>query len=135
MRQLVRGLPEEARRLLGVVVHAGLSEAKHERERDEPLLRPVVEVALEPATLDVARLDEARARASQLVLVELALGDVHAGDEEPRLAAVVPSGVVDHVTRLRSPADVIQVLSNSPRPPSAATSSSSRRTPSRSSGR
>jgi hypothetical protein len=48
-----------------------------------------VKVALEPAALHVARLDEPGTRAPQLRFVELALGDVHAADEESRMAPVV----------------------------------------------
>ena len=48
---------------------ACLREPEGERERDEPLLRAVVEVPLEPPPLGVARLDEPHARAAELVLV------------------------------------------------------------------
>ena len=64
LRKLVRGLAEETIRLLGVVLDARLREAEHERERDEPLLGAVMEVALEAAPLDVAGLDQAGARAA-----------------------------------------------------------------------
>jgi hypothetical protein len=37
-------------------------EPQRERERDEPLLRAVVEVALQPAALGIAGLDDAGAR-------------------------------------------------------------------------
>ena len=88
--ELLRGLAEQARRPApGRSSISRLREPEHERERDEPLLGAVVEVALEPPPLDVARLDDARARAPQLVLVELALGDVHPADEQPRVAPVV----------------------------------------------
>ena len=89
LRELVGGLAEQPFGRLGLVVHTRLREAQHQGERDEALLRAVVEVALEPAALDVARLDDAGARAAQLVLVLLALGDVHPTDEQPRVPAVV----------------------------------------------
>ena len=44
-----------------------LRDAEAERQRDEPLLRAVVEVALDPAALGVAGLDEAQARRGELV--------------------------------------------------------------------
>ena len=58
-----------------------LGEPERERQRDEPLLRAVVQVALEPPPLRVGRLDETRARPAQLVLVALALRDVGAADQ------------------------------------------------------
>ena len=51
----------------GVVRELRLRHSERERERDEPLLRAVVEVALEPAPLCVARLDDAGARRGQLL--------------------------------------------------------------------
>ena len=62
----------------GSLVEPRLGEPERQRERDEPLLRAVVQVALEPPALGVARLDDARTRAAQLVLVGGALGDVDA---------------------------------------------------------
>ena len=43
-----------------------LGEAERHRDRDEPLLRAVVQVALDPPPLRLGRLDEARARSLQL---------------------------------------------------------------------
>ena len=45
-----------------------LDQPQVERERDEPLLRAVVQVALEPPALGVAGLDDARARRRQLLV-------------------------------------------------------------------
>ena len=50
-----------------VAVEPPLGEPQRERGRDEPLLRAVVEVALQPAALGVARLDDPRARGGELV--------------------------------------------------------------------
>ena len=66
---------------LGVGRELGLREPQRERERDEPLLRAVVEVALQAAALGVLRLDEAGARGPDLLEVPLALGDVDAAEE------------------------------------------------------
>ena len=44
-----------------------LGERERERQRHQPLLRAVVEVALEPATLDVGGLDEPEPRGAQLL--------------------------------------------------------------------
>ena len=49
-----------------VVVDAALQQAQLERDRDEPLLGAVVEVALEPAALGVARRHDPLARRPQL---------------------------------------------------------------------
>ena len=59
----------------------GLRQTERERERDEPLLRAVVEVALQAAALGVLRLQEADPRGPDLLEVALALGDVHAAQE------------------------------------------------------
>ena len=45
-----------------------------ERQRDQPLLRAVVQVALEPAARGVAGLDDARARGAQLLDAGAQLG-------------------------------------------------------------
>ena len=50
-----------------VLVQLGAREPDVERHRDEPLLRPVVQVALEPAALLEPDLEHALARAAQLV--------------------------------------------------------------------
>ena len=62
--ELVRGVVEQ----LGVSgsAHPGARHPQHQRERDEPLLRAVVQVALEPPALLVAGLDEPRARGDQV---------------------------------------------------------------------
>ena len=55
-----------------------LDDAQVERDRHEPLLRAVVQVALEPPALGVAGLDDARARRGQLLVgvgVRERLGD------------------------------------------------------------
>ena len=59
-------------------------------ERDEPLLRAVVQVALERAPRRLLGAHEARSRGAQLLRAPLALGDVEAGDEEER--ALVDAG-------------------------------------------
>ena len=48
--------------------------AQEQRERDQPRLRAVVQVALEPAALGVARLDDAGARRAQLLEALAQLG-------------------------------------------------------------
>ena len=55
----------------------------------EPLLRAVVEVALDPPPLGVGDLDETGARGAELVLGALAVGDVAqvAGERRRRRAA------------------------------------------------
>ena len=60
------------------------------RDADEVLLRPVVEVPLEPLPLGVARRDDARARAPDLLLDLLPGGDVEPAQEvaEPALGVV-----------------------------------------------
>ena len=50
-----------------VVAELRLEQAELERQRDEPLLGAVVQVALEPLALLLAGLDDARARAPQLL--------------------------------------------------------------------
>ena len=86
LRELGAGPGEQLARSGRVAREPRLGEPKRQRERDEPLLRAVVQVALEPPPLGVARLDDARARPAQLVLVGGALGDVDAGDEMERAA-------------------------------------------------
>ena len=49
-----------------VVAHAALQEAQLQRERDEPLLRSVVQVALQAPALGVAGRDDALARGLDL---------------------------------------------------------------------
>ena len=68
LRQLVARLRRAARRPpSGSVVQRRARQPQVQRERDEPLLGAVVEVALEPAPLVVAGLDDARARGAQLL--------------------------------------------------------------------
>ena len=53
--------------VLGLAVGLGLGDPQHQRQRDEPLLRAVVEVALEPAALVVAGRDDPGARRRELL--------------------------------------------------------------------
>ena len=50
-----------------LVADLGAQQPQREREHHQPLLGAVVEVALEPPALGVARLDGARARRAQLL--------------------------------------------------------------------
>ena len=62
-----------------------------ERDRHEPLLRAVVQVALEPPALGVAGLDDARARRGQLLVgvgVRERLGDQLREVAQPLLVAL-----------------------------------------------
>ena len=52
---------------VGVVGMAAGGQPQHQRQRDEPLLRAVVEVALQPPPLGVARRDDAGARRRELL--------------------------------------------------------------------
>jgi hypothetical protein len=67
------GLELAARRLeepasaAGILLHPALRHAQAESQRDEPLLCPVVEVALEAAPLRQAGFDHARTRCPQLL--------------------------------------------------------------------
>ena len=63
--QRVRQLLARAREV-GVVRMPARRQPQHQRERDEPLLRAVVQVALQPPALGVARGDDARARRGEL---------------------------------------------------------------------
>ena len=82
VRELLAGGAEDLVGAVGVVPKPRLREPERERERDEPLLRAVVQVPLEPPALVVAGFDDARARGAQLRLLRLALGDVGAADDE-----------------------------------------------------
>ena len=88
LAELAPGLVDRALRL-GVVLEALLEEPELEREGDETLLGAVVEVALEPAPLGVARLDHLGTRGAELALGALALRDVgeddHVADDLARL--------------------------------------------------
>ena len=57
-----------------VLLERRADHAQVERDRHEPLLRAVVEVALEPPALGVAGLDDARARGGEL-LVGVGVGE------------------------------------------------------------
>jgi hypothetical protein len=65
---------------------AALGTAELQEQGDQPLLRAVVQVALEAPARVVGRGDDAGARAPHLFLVALALGDVRPGDKEDRPA-------------------------------------------------
>ena len=90
-------------RALGVGRELGLREPQRERERDEPLLGAVVEVALEAPALGVLRLDEPRARGPDLLQVPLPLGDVDAAEQVLR-PVVEPTRGGRPVDERRSPA-------------------------------
>ena len=72
-RQLLARAGQQPLRL-GVGRELRRDEPQPERQRDEPLLGAVVQVALEPAALGVAGLDDPRARALQLVQAGAQLG-------------------------------------------------------------
>ena len=61
-RDLVDGGVERGREDLRLAGQRALQPPQHDAERDEPLLRAVVQVALEPAALGVAGLRDPRAR-------------------------------------------------------------------------
>src|SRR3954447_9803120 len=63
--QLAARCVEEPRRRGRVAVELALREAELERQRDQPLLRAVVEIALEPAALAHRHLDQPGPRALQ----------------------------------------------------------------------
>ena len=71
---------------LGLVVEARLRAAEVHAERDEPRLRAVVQVALDPAQLGGLDVDRAAARAGQLVdaLLQLLLARGALAHDEPR---------------------------------------------------
>ncbi len=76
-RQPAADVPQAARQLV-----AGSDRGRHpqlQSERDEALLRPVVQVALDPPALPVGRRDDARARGGELGAA-LGVGD-GGGDE------------------------------------------------------
>ena len=66
-RELVARLRDQLRRGCRIVGQPRLGNAKPERERDQTLLRAVVEVPLQPPPLGVAGLDDARPRRRQLL--------------------------------------------------------------------
>ena len=75
---------EQARELL-VVGDPPARAAQQQRERDEPRLRAVVQVALEPPPRGVARLDQPRARGAELLhrLGELVVEVRHVAAQQP----------------------------------------------------
>ncbi len=60
--------PEQPQYVVGAALERALHEAQLQGERDEALLGAVVEVALQPPALGVARFDDARARGRELVV-------------------------------------------------------------------
>jgi hypothetical protein len=64
---LLARLRDQRRRALRIVVDARLGDAECHRHRDEPLLRAVVEVALDPPALGVGRGDDPLPRGAQIV--------------------------------------------------------------------
>ena len=87
--ELVRGRPEQPLGLVRRRLQLALGQPQRQRERHEPLLGAVVQVALQAPALDARRLDEARAGAAQLLLVALSLGHVHTADQELVVAPVL----------------------------------------------
>ena len=61
-------LDEQAEDVVGAALERALGEPQLQCERDEPLLGAVVQVALQPAALGVAGLDDARAGGGELVV-------------------------------------------------------------------
>ena len=95
-RVALRGREQLADRVVG---HLAPRDADREHERDEPLLRAVVQVALEPAPLLVGGGDETRARDHQL-LARLGARD---GEREQRREGREPvlDVVVERLVRAR----------------------------------
>src|SRR5205823_13484170 len=90
-RQLLVGAREQLQRLVVARGRALAGKAERERQRDEALLRAVVEIALEPPPLCVLRLDEPDARGTELPFGALPLGDVaHVAGEYRRSRQVDP---------------------------------------------
>ena len=80
LRQRLARLPiggvDQLHRPVGALGQLPARQRERHRERDQPLLRAVVQVALEPSPLLVRRPDEPRPRLEQL------LARVGAGDRE-----------------------------------------------------
>ena len=74
VRELVARRGRELLGLLGVAPDVGADHPQLQRQRDEPLLGPVVQVALEPAALGVAGGDDPLARRLHLGQPSLGLG-------------------------------------------------------------
>src|SRR5690348_3950512 len=85
--ELLTGAFEQLLRTVRVGSEPVLRKPERQRQRDEPLLRAVVEVALELAPLLVAGGDDARARRLELFLLALPLGDLAHDHQELVLAA------------------------------------------------
>ena len=66
--ELGLGLLEQPGNRFGAALQRALGEAQLQRERDEALLRAVVQVALQPAALGIARAHDARAGGGELVV-------------------------------------------------------------------
>src|SRR3712207_1621545 len=92
VRELVARPREQVARTGRVALDLALGKPQEEGDRDEPLLRAVVQVPLETAPLGARGLDDARAGTPELLLVALPLGDVHPGDQPARLASLVHEG-------------------------------------------
>ena len=88
-RELLPRAGEDARGRLGLRTKLRLGEPERERQRDEPLLGTVVEIPLESPPLCVGSLDETGSRATHLLFVALAGGDVHRTDQVVLLAICV----------------------------------------------
>jgi hypothetical protein len=56
--ELIVGFGQKRFRRFGILSQVCLDDPQLDRERDEPLLRAVVQVSLQPSTLGVARLDD-----------------------------------------------------------------------------
>ena len=90
LRQLLARAHEQLVGRIRIARQLRLRQPQRQRERDQPLLRAVVEVALEPPPRVVARRDDARPRRAQLLFLLLAQRDVEtAGDDADDLAVVV----------------------------------------------
>ena len=73
-RELLLGAVEQLVGPVGVLVQLALGEPQRQRERDEPLLGAVVQVALQPPALLRAGLDDPGARGAQLLDAGAQLG-------------------------------------------------------------
>ncbi len=72
--ELAASLVEQLAGPRGILVEAGARERELHRERHEPLLRPVVQVALDPAALEQRDLQQPGARALELLDARSQLG-------------------------------------------------------------
>jgi hypothetical protein len=90
--ELVGRLVEQPGRFLRLALNARARQPQVERQADEPLLGPVVEVALEPPARLVGRLHDARPGRLQFGLLALALGDVAEVAREGRRPRHVDAG-------------------------------------------